>query len=101
MAIAAAATDQKRLELTLTSEQEATLRRAAEILGISLNEFAVSSLQAEAEATIREYDEATIKLSPRDSLIFAQAILNSGEPNEALRQAAREYRKWVAEIERE
>ncbi|HKG26379.1 MAG TPA: DUF1778 domain-containing protein [Thermomicrobiales bacterium] len=101
MSVAAAKTGQKHLELTVTSEQEATIRRAAEILGMSLDEFVVSSLQAEAEATIREYEEATIKLSPRDSLIFAQTVLNPPEPNEALRRAARDYRKWVAGIERE
>src|SRR5436309_3369917 len=98
ISIATASTGQKQLELTVTSEQEATFRRAAEILGVSLDEFAVSLLQAEAEATIREYEEATITLSPRDSLVFAQAVLDPPEPNEALRRAVRDYRKWVAGI---
>ena len=80
-----------RLEARITPEQKALFQRAADLTGRSLTDFVVSSVQAAAEEAIARHH--LITLSARDSLIFAEAILNPGEPNEQLRAAARRYRE--------
>lgn len=99
--VVSSSTTSRRLEITVTSEQEKLIRQAADIRGVSLEEFMVASLESEAEETVRADEETTIKLSPRDSLIFAEAIINPGEPNGELRQLARDYERWITGIERE
>jgi uncharacterized protein (DUF1778 family) len=81
----------ERLEARITPEQKALLQRAADLTGRSLTDFVVSSAQAAAEEAIER--QHVINLSARDSLIFAEAILNPAEPNENLRAAARRYRE--------
>jgi uncharacterized protein (DUF1778 family) len=61
------------------------LQRAAELRGLSLTDFLVTSAQTVAEATIREHN--VITLTAQDSLAFAEALLSPREPNEALRAA--------------
>lgn|SRR5512145_1442761 len=75
----------ERLEARVTPQQKQVLLRAAELLGLSLTDFLIMSAQQAAEATIREHH--IIALTARDSTAFAEAILNPGEPNAALRTA--------------
>src|SRR5687768_9754268 len=75
----------ERLEARVTQEQKELLQRAAELQGQSLTDFVVASAQRAAEATVREHN--VITLTARDSRAFAEAILNPGEANEALRTA--------------
>jgi uncharacterized protein (DUF1778 family) len=81
----------ERLEARISPEQKALFQRAADLTGRSLTDFVVSSVQAAAEEAIERHQ--VIRLSARDSLIFAEAILNPAEPNEHLRAAAERYRK--------
>jgi uncharacterized protein (DUF1778 family) len=97
MGAARTATPQRRLEVLITSEQEERFLRAAELQGRTLEEFVLSSAEVEAEATFGEQDASVIRLSPRDSLIFAEAILDPTEPNEHLRAAAQRYRELAGE----
>lgn len=85
----------ERLEARVTPAQKALIQRAADLSGRSLTEFVVNSLQTAAEETIREHE--VIKLSPEDSILFVEALLNPGEPSENLRAAFREYREFVSE----
>ena len=87
----------ERLEARVTPEQKELIQRAAEITGRSVTEFLVSSAEAEAERTIREH--TLITLSVRDSLAFAEAILNPPTPGAQLRAAARRYREIAPEPE--
>ncbi len=89
------ATKSERLEARVTRQQKALLQRAAELRGLSLTDFLVTSAQSAAEATIREHN--VITLTARDSLAFAEALLNPGEPNEALRAAFARYSEKVIE----
>jgi uncharacterized protein (DUF1778 family) len=86
-----AAVRRERLEARVTPEQKALFQRAADLTGRSLTDFIVSSAQIAAEEAIERHH--VINLSVRDSLIFAEAILNSAEPNENLRAAAQRYRE--------
>ncbi len=87
--------DRERLEIIVTSEQKMLFQRAADRTESSLNEFIVASAEEVAEDTLRPTE--VIKLSPEDSLIFAEALLNPGEPSENLRAAAREYRQFFGD----
>jgi uncharacterized protein (DUF1778 family) len=90
-------TKRQRVEARVTPEQRALIQRAADLTGRSLTDFIVSSVQAAAEEAIRERN--VIFLSAEDSRVFAEAVLNPGEPNKHLRAAARDYRAWIGERE--
>jgi len=83
----------ERLEARVTPEVKAVIQRAADLTGRSLTDFLVSSAQAVAEDTIRTHE--VIRLSARDSAILIEALLNPPEPNEKLRAAAEDYRRFV------
>ncbi|HKP51632.1 MAG TPA: DUF1778 domain-containing protein [Chloroflexia bacterium] len=85
----------ERLEARVTRQQKALLQRAAELRGLSLTDFLIMSAQSAAEAIIREHN--VITLTARDSLAFAEALLNPREPNEALRAAFARYSENVIE----
>jgi uncharacterized protein (DUF1778 family) len=77
----------QRLEARLSADAKAIIQRAADIRGRSVSDFVVSSALEAAEETIREHD--IIVLSARDSIAFAEALLEPKGPNEALREAFR------------
>lgn len=85
----------ERLEARITPEQKALVRRAADLSGRSLTDFVVDTLMDQAETIIRS--KQVITLTARDSEIFAQAVLNPPQPNEALRAAARRHRELIAD----
>lgn len=85
----------QRLEARVTAEQKALLERAAALEGRSLTDFVVANAQAAAVETIRRHE--TIKLSPRDSLAFAEALLNPPVPGAALRRAAESHRELIGD----
>lgn len=88
-----AAKKSSRVEARVTEEQKLILQRAADLRGLSLSDFLITSAQSAAEAVIREHN--IIVLTVRDSIAFAEAILNPGEPNEALRAANERYKRDV------
>jgi uncharacterized protein (DUF1778 family) len=75
----------ERLEARATRDQKELFQRAAELSGLSLTDFLTMSAQSVAETTIRQHSIMT--LTARDSLAFAEALFNPGEPNAALRNA--------------
>ena len=85
----------ERLEARISAEQKELLQRAAALQGRSLSDFVVESAQRAAEETIREH--SIIGLSTRDSLIFAEAVLNPPPPTARLRAAAEHYLDEVEE----
>ena len=83
----------ERLEARVTRQQKEILQRAAELSGLSLTDFLVTSAQSAAEATIREHN--VITLTARDSIAFAEALLTPSTPNAALRAAFERYDQEV------
>lgn len=75
----------ERFEARITSEMKATLQLAAVRKGLSLTDFVMESARRAAEEVIRDYN--VITLTTRDSLAFAEAILNPGTPNANLQSA--------------
>ncbi len=85
----------ERLEARLSPAQKALLERAAALEGRSLTDFVVGSAQAAAAETIQRYE--LIRLTARDSAMFAEALTYPAAPNERLRGAARRHRDLVVE----
>lgn len=85
----------ERLEARVSREQKNLLERAAALEGRSITDFVVASAQAAAVEAIQRHE--VITLTGRDSLAFAQALMNPPAPNEQLRAAARRHRELIAE----
>jgi len=82
-----------RLEARVTPEQKALIERAAAYEGRSVSDFLVQRAQDAARAVIEERE--VVRLSPSQSKAFVEAMLRSPAPNDALRQAAKEYHRRV------
>ena len=79
----------ERLEARLPFDAKAIIQRAADLSGRSVSDFVVSSALEAAKETIREHE--VIVLSARDSITFAEALLNPKGPNKALSKAFRRH----------
>jgi uncharacterized protein (DUF1778 family) len=82
---------QARIEARISPRQKRLFERAAAIEGVTLTDFAISSMQRAATRALQEH--TTIELSERSQRTFVEAIMNPPEPNAALRAAARAYSK--------
>lgn len=80
-----------RIENRCTVEQKDTLKRAAELLGVSLSNFTLEASLEKAHKIISQ--NAILELSLRDQELFAEALLNPAEPNAALRAAKEKFDK--------
>jgi uncharacterized protein (DUF1778 family) len=80
-----------RIEARITPKQKRLFERAAAIEGVTLTDFAISSMQHAATRALREH--TTIELSERSQRAFVEALMNPPEPNAALRAAAKAYSK--------
>lgn len=85
----------ERLETRVTADEKALLQRAADLEDRSLTEFVRTSAHAAAVETIRRHEVMT--LSPEDSALFVEALMNPPEPNEHLRAAYQAYRERFGE----
>ena len=93
-------TPPEALHIPLNREQRRRYEQAAQARGQTLDEFALTVLEAAAGLIPREGEgerPVPLVLSARDSLAFAQAIAAPPEPSPAFIEAAREHRRWVAE----
>ncbi len=83
----------ERLEARLSKEQKELFQRAADILGLTLTDFTISSLQVAAKQAIQEHEIMT--LSKRDQEVFVEALLNPPTPSTKLRAAAQLYKQQM------
>lgn len=82
---------QERLEARIAPDQKRLIERAAELRGTTVTDFVVLSAQQEAARTIKDFESLSLAQDARR--VFVAAVLNPPPPNEALRAAARRYRK--------
>ena len=80
---------QARIEARISREQKRLFERAAELEGVTLTDFVISSMQRAATQTLQE--RSIVQLSEKAQRAFVSALLNPPEPNQALRKAARAY----------
>lgn len=76
----------ERLEIRTTLAQKRLIERAAKLSGTSVTDFVVSNIQQAAARTIRESQSLFLRDEARE--VFVKALLNSPEPNKALKSAA-------------
>ena len=80
-----------RLEARVDPELKELFQRAADLQGLTLSDFLISSLRDSALRTLHEHE--VLRLSRRDSMAFAAALLSPPAPNAKLKAAARRYRR--------
>ncbi len=84
-----------RFDARITTEQKQLFEMAAQLGGYrNLTDFIVIAVQQKANEIISERER--IISSKRDSEIFFDAILNPKSPNEALANAAEDFKSHVA-----
>lgn len=82
-----------RIDVRISKEQKELIKYASELSGFkSLSEFIVYHVQAQAQKIIK--DSNTILNSMEDKRIFLEAILTPAEPNDALKKARLNYKKF-------
>jgi uncharacterized protein (DUF1778 family) len=82
---------QARIEVRVGSKQKRLFERAAAIEGVTLTDFAISSMQRAAASAVQEHTR--IELSERSQRTFVEALMNPPQPNSALREAAKAYKR--------
>ena len=83
-----------RLNFRLSVESKQTIEQAAAELGQSVSDFAISTLVQSARKVLQENEQT--RLTNRDRDLFLEMLdQTSSKPNEALRKAAKRYRKRV------
>jgi len=81
-----------RLELQLTSASKTMIERAAAVNNQSLGDYSVSRLVEVARRDLLEHE--TLVLSDRDRDLFLAMLAEDAEPNEALKRAAKRYKRF-------
>ena len=85
-----------RLEVRIPSELHAMLKRAASLQGISVTDFVISAVRAEAERAIERH--AVMQLSLRDHLALAKALTDEDStPTEAMRIVKRHHEEMISQ----
>lgn len=82
-----------RLEVHISYKQKKQFQQAANLLGRTLTDFVISSLQETALRVVQE--QKITKLTSNDSQIFIQTLLSPPLPNKHLRNAVKEYQNAV------
>lgn len=75
----------ERLEARVTAEQKALFREAADLQGVTLTDFIVSSVHQAAMRTLEA--RHVLEVSRNDQRVFLQALLRPAAPNARLRTA--------------
>lgn len=83
-------TEQTRFDARISKAQKAFFEKAMTLGGFrSLTEFIFQSAQEKAEEIMKRHN--TIIASNQDREIFFNALINPPEPNQALKDAMKEY----------
>lgn len=85
----------ERVEARVTPEQKEFFQRAADLEGQSFSDFLIRALLTAAEDTVQRH--RIMRMTIRESRAFAEAYLNPGEPNDALKKYANRGRELFGE----
>ena len=80
-----------RIHFRLPQEVKEVIERAALAAGLTVTDFAISALLQSAHETLER--QAQRRLSDRDRDFFLKMLDEDVKPNEALKQAARRYKR--------
>ncbi len=84
-----------RLEVRISTELHALLKRAAELQGRTMTDFVVSAVQKAAQRAIEQ--AGIMRLSLDDQHCFAEALLAPPPPNTALTRALERRKTLLGE----
>ncbi|MEX0587037.1 MAG: DUF1778 domain-containing protein [Pirellulales bacterium] len=89
------AANDARINVRLSSELKQTIEEAAAALGQTVSEFTISKVVSEARQVVHEAQITRLSNRDRDAFL---AALNATDslPNDALKAAARRYRRRTA-----
>lgn len=82
-----------RLDFRVSIESKTMIEQAASLSGQTVSDFAVSNLVKVANEIIETHQQTRLSNCDRD--IFLALIDNNEEPNSALKNAAKNYKKRV------
>ncbi len=82
-----------RLNFRLPNEMKETIERAAVASGLTVTDFAINALVNSANEVLERHQTRT--LSNRDRDVFLALLDSDEEPNEALKEAAKEYKRYM------
>jgi len=85
----ATGTKTERLAARVSPELKLLIQQAADARGLSVTDFITNSARDAAVETLRQQQ---IVLSARDSMLFAEAVLEPARPSARLREAFRAHR---------
>jgi uncharacterized protein (DUF1778 family) len=81
----------ERLEARVSTDLKRLFERAAELRGITLTDFVISTVHDAAIRTVQEHE--TLQLNQAATRAVVDALLNPPAPNSRLRAALRNYQK--------
>lgn len=85
-----------RFDAKISQAQKELFEHAASLGGFrTLTDFVINTVQEKANSIIKEHN--IILVSERDREIFFEALMNPTGPNLKLREAAEEYKKFIAD----
>lgn len=82
-----------RLNFRLPSEIKERVENAALVSGVTVTDFAITVLAERSEEILEKHQTRII--SNRDRKIFLEMLENPPEPNNALKNAVKNYKKRV------
>lgn len=88
--------EKARFDAKIPRVQKELFEYAAKLGGFrTLTDFIIHTVQEKAAAIIDQHN--TILASEKDRTVFFNALMNPAGPNEKLRNAAEQYKKFVQE----
>ncbi|RYU93006.1 type II toxin-antitoxin system TacA family antitoxin [Emticicia agri] len=83
-----------RIDVRISKEQKELIKYASDLSGFkSLSEFIIFCANKEANSIINEKNQ--ILRSIEDKKVFLEAILNPASPNDSLKKAQLNYKKFI------
>ncbi|MBX9720433.1 MAG: DUF1778 domain-containing protein [Candidatus Obscuribacterales bacterium] len=83
----------ERIYARVNSKVKQHIQHAADLKGLDLTSYVISTLVADADQTIRQNE--VMELSQRDREAFARALLDPPSANEDLIAAAKRFKKRI------
>ncbi len=80
-----------RIYARVNSKLKQRIQHAADLKGLDLTSYVVSTLVADAEKTVQENE--VMELSQRDREAFVSALVNPPSPNKSLLKAAKLFKR--------
>ncbi len=84
-----------RINVRISSDLKQTIEEAAAALGQTVSDFTISTVVREARQVIQDAQFTRLSNRDRDSFLAALDASNA-KPNDALKAAARRYKKRMA-----